>query len=584
MSRESLLLPIATAQQTYSFVRRMLVANRRASTIMILMFLLAGGAGLVAPWVLGSIADDVGAGRNTILSSALFIAGAAVAGALFGGGATVMLARASEPGLAELRELVLIRVLQLPADRTERSTTGDLLSRLYDDVRTVSDGMNGVVPGVTSAAVAIMFTIAGALTLDWRLGLAMLSAAPLCVLSLRWYLRRSSRLYYDQRIAQGERAEALLTGVNGAPTARAFGIGPMLQEQIDVSSKRSADVSISVFRLTLGFLNRKNLAEFIGLAMILCVGFLLVEENGTTVGVVTAAALYFLRLFGPIGRLLFAADRLQSMGAALPRLIGIASLPAPTAPDAATVVKKGEIALVGVSHEYIAGKPVLHNINLRIPAGARIALVGPTGAGKTTLGAIAAGMLQSTAGTMLIDAKPYDPGSSYGARRRMYLVAQDAYAFAGTVRDFLTLAKREAVDEEVQQALAATFADRWVAALPDGLDTVIGDAGHALTPDQVQHLALARIVLGDPWFVVMDEATAEAGSTGARVLERAAEAAIRGRTALVVAHRLTQARLADRILVMHDGAIVEDGTDDQLLALEGRYSELWRAWSGGNIR
>jgi ATP-binding cassette subfamily C protein len=266
----------------------------------------------------------------------------------------------------------------------------------------------------------------------------------------------------------------------------------------------------------------------------------------------------------------------------LPRLVGIASLRAPAAPDAATFVKEGEIALVGVSHEYIAGKPVLHDINLRIPAGARIALVGATGAGKTTLGAIAAGMLQPTSGTVLIDAKPYDRGCS-GAQRGIFLVAQDAYAFAGTVRDFLTLSKPDAVDEEVQQALAATFADRWVAALPDGLDTVIGDAGHPLTPDQVQHLALARIVLGDPWFVVMDEATAEAGSSGARTLERAAEAAMRGRTALVVTHRLTQARLANRVLVMDDGAIVEDGTHDQLLALRGRYSELWRAWSGSRM-
>jgi ATP-binding cassette, subfamily C, bacterial len=352
----------------------------------------------------------------------------------------------------------------------------------------------------------------------------------------------------------------------------------MLQRQIDESSKRSADVSISAYRLSLEFLNRNNLTEFIGLAMILCVGFLIMGDSGATVGAVTAAALYFLRLFAPIGRLLFAADHLQSMGAALSRLVGIASLPAPPAPSAATVIKEGEIALVGVSHEYIAGKPVLHDINLSIPAGARIALVGATGAGKTTLGAIAAGMLKPTAGSVLIDAKQYDPDAC-GARHRVFLIDQDAYAFAGTVRDFLTLAKPDAFDEEVQQALAATFADRWVAALPDGLDTVIGDAGHPLTPDQVQHLALARITLGDPWFVVMDESTAEAGSTGARTLERAAEAAMRGRTALVVAHRLTQARLADRVLVMHDGAIVEDGTHDQLLALNGRYSELWRAWS-----
>lgn len=142
----------------------------------------------------------------------------------------------------------------------------------------------------------------------------------------------------------------------------------------------------------------------------------------------------------------------------------------------------------------------------------------------------------------LIDAKRYDPGSS-GAQHRVFLIAQDACGLAGTVRKLVALAKPDGVDEEVQQALPATFADRWVVALPDGLDMVIGDRGHPLTPDQVHHFALAEITLGYPWFVVMDEAKAKAGSTGDCALERAAEAAMRGRTALVVAHRLTQARL-----------------------------------------
>jgi ATP-binding cassette subfamily C protein len=294
---------------------------------------------------------------------------------------------------------------------------------------------------------------------------------------------------------------------------------------------------------------------------------------------VTAAALYFLRLFGPIGGLLFTFDRFQSMGAALSRLVGIATLPPAAAPNADAAVVPGAIAFVGVGHEYVPGKPILREINLRIAVGERIALVGATGAGKTTLGAIAAGALQPSAGKVLVDDRPLDPDVS-AAYSRMFLVNQDAHAFAGTVRDFLTLARPEAADEDVRHALTATSADRWVAALPDGLETVIGDAGHQLTPDQVQHLALARIVLGDPWFVVLDEATAEAGSTGARVLEQAAEAAVRGRTALVVAHRLTQARTADRILVMHDGEVAEEGTHERLLALDGRYAELWRAWSG----
>ncbi len=474
---------------------------------------------------------------------------------------------------------MLGRALQLPAERIERTSTGDLVSRLSDDVRTVSDGLKGVVPVIANAAVAVVFASAGVLTLDWRLGLAMLCAAPVYIVTLRWYLPRSRPLYREQRVAQGERAEDLLTGVNGASTARAFGIGPTLLGRIDESSRRSADVSVTVYRLMLRFLNHNNLAELIGLALVLCAGFALMRDDATTVGAVTAAALYFLRLFGPIGSLLFTFDRFQSMGAAMSRLIGIAELPSATEPALDTVGGSGAVDLVGVGHAYVPGKPILHDVDLRIAVGERVALVGATGAGKTTLGAIAAGRLRPTEGTVLVDGRPLDPELS-ATYSRMFLVDQEAYAFAGTVRDFLTLVRPEADDDEIRRALAGTFADRWVATLPDGLDTVIGDAGHQLTPDQVQHLALSRIVLGEPWFVVMDEATAEVGSAGARVLERAAEAAMRGRTVLVVAHRLTQATLADRILVMDQGNVVEEGTHHRLLALDGRYAELWRAWTG----
>ncbi|WP_431926380.1 ABC transporter ATP-binding protein [Nonomuraea jabiensis] len=582
MSPDLEILPIARSRETYTFVWRTLAADRWATVAMASLFVLAGIAGLVAPWVLGGFTDDVGAGRNTVVSVALLIAGGALAEALFGGMAVVVLARVGEPALAELRERALSRTLHLPVGRLERTTTGDLLSRLSDDVRTVSEGLKGVVPMIANSGVAIVFTTASVLTLDWRLGLAMLSAAPVCVLSLRWYLPRARPLYREQRIAQGERAEALLTGFNSAPTSRAFGIGPLLLRQIDETSTRSANVSVAVYRRLLEFLNRYNLAELVGLGAVLCVGFLIVRGHTATVGAVTAASLYFLRLFGPIGQLLFTFDRFLSMGAALSRLVGIAMLPSPTMPDAGSNVAEGEIALVGVGHEYVAGKPVLHDVTLRIAPGERVALVGGTGAGKTTLGAIAAGMFQPTTGKVLVDSRPIDANLS-AAHSGMFLVTQDSHAFAGTVRDFLTLAKPAAVDEDVNQALIAAFADRWVAALPDGLDTVIGDAGYQLTPYQLQHLALVRIVLGDPWFVVMDEATAEAGSSGARVLERAAEAVMTGRTVLVVAHRLTQARSADRILVMHNGKIVEEGTHDRLLALKGRYAELWRAWSGSRV-
>jgi ATP-binding cassette subfamily C protein len=576
MSRQ--LLPTGTRRQTLAFLVRTARTDGRAAVAATAVTLLASLAGLVPPWVVGTIVDDVGAGHDTILSQALVICVATLAAALFAGMSVTMLARVGEPALARLRQDVLNRALELPADRIDRATSGDLLSRLSDDVRTVSQGLRDVLPVMVSSGVTVVLTAAGALTLDWRLGLAVVAVMPLFVLGLRWYLPRSRPLYREERITQGARAEALLTGVDAAATARAFGIGTALLHRIEDTSGRSAAVSVGVFRLSLRFLMRNNLAELAGLGMILGLGFVLVRAQLTSVGAVTAAALYFLRLFTPIAGILFTFDRFQAIGAALSRLVGIASLPRALAPEPMADIGPGEVVLTGITHEYAPGKPVLRDVGIRIAPGEQVALVGATGAGKTTLAAIAAGTLRPTRGTVTYAGTPHDPARTR-TRSGVFLITQDVHTFAGTVRESLTLARPRASDEDIRHALDATHAGRWVAALPQGLDTVVGEAGDQLTPDQVQQLALARIILGDPWFVVLDEATAEAGSMGAHVLETAANAAVRGRTALVVAHRLSQARQADRILVMDDGAVVEEGTHDELLTLGGRYAELWQAWS-----
>ncbi|MEV0849984.1 ABC transporter ATP-binding protein [Streptomyces sp. NPDC049954] len=576
MSQE--LLPISSRRQTLAFLGRMAASNRRATVAAAGTTLLASVAGLVPPWAIGKIVNDIGSGHDTIFSQALLICLATAAAAVFGGLSVTALASAGEPALAELREEVLDRALHLPADRIERATTGDLLSRLSDDVRTVSQGLSDVVPVIVSSAVTVALTAAGALALDWRLGLAIVAVAPLFAGGLRWYLPRSEPLYREERIAQGERAEALLSGIGAAPTARAFAIGGPLLQRIEDTSERVAALSVSVYRTALHFLMRNNVSELVGLALVLGLGFVLVRDDLTTVGAVTTAALYFLRLFTPIGGILFTFDRFQSIGAALSRLVGIALMPKPPAPDRLLEAGRGEIVLDGITHEYTPGTPVLRDVTLRIAPGERIALVGATGAGKTTLGAIAAGVLRPSRGEVSYGGKPYDPVRT-GVRANVFLITQDAHAFAGTVRNSLTLVRPGASDQEIRRALDITKADRWVDALPDGLDTVVGEEGNQLTAEQVQQLTLARVVLGDPWFVVLDEATAEAGSAGARVLEAAATAAVQGRTALIVAHRLTQARLADRVLVMHGGVIAEQGTHEELLALQGRYWQLWQAWS-----
>lgn len=577
------LLPIASSGTTARLLLRLVGEHRAAATGPLVAFVIASLASLVPPWVLGGIVDDVRAGAepDRIVRGAILIGVAALVGGLFTWLAVALLARCAEPALATLREEVLDRALHLDAGRLESAGAGDLLSRVGDDVRTVTESLDEVVPLVVSSALAVALTAAGLFALDWRLGLAGLVAAPVYVIALRWYLPISAPLYRDERVAQGERAQALVDGIGSAATVRAFGTERSQLAAVEQGSDRAKGIAITVFASLTRYFTRNNMAEAVGLLSILTVGFFGVRSSALTVGAVTAAALYFHRLFNPIGALLTLFDEVQSTGASLTRLAGVATMPRPL-DSGAFPTRQGPVAVTGIEHAYVAGRPVLHSTNLAIAPGERVAVVGETGAGKTTLGAIVAGVLRPSTGHVSVAGVDVSELSPRELRRHIMLVSQDAYVFAGTVRESLVLARPEATDDDLWTALEATGAAAWVRALPQGLDTAVGEHGHQLTAAQGQHLALTRVALADPWLVVLDEATAEAGSAGARDLEEAALAVTQGRSALVIAHRLTQAQTADRILVMAHGRVVESGHHRELVASGGRYADLWRAWSASS--
>lgn len=232
--------------------------------------------------------------------------------------------------------------------------------------------------------------------------------------------------------------------------------------------------------------------------------------------------------------------------------------------------------LRGIRHAYDGGPEVLHGVDLEIAPGERVAVVGTSGAGKTALGAVLAGVHRPTAGTVEIGGVGLDEIADL--RRHVALVTQEVHVFAGTVADNLRLARPGATDDELTAALRAVEA-------PLALTDVVGDGdGGELSATRAQQLALARLVLADPAVAVLDEATAEAGSAGARTLERAAAAALAGRTAVVIAHRLTQAATADRVVVLDKGRIVEAGRHDELVAAGGHYADLWSAWAAPRSR
>ncbi|NIL83218.1 Multidrug efflux ATP-binding/permease protein [Rhodococcus fascians] len=576
------LLPIATGARSGKWLLEQLKLRRARTAVTLLLGAIAAAMSLVPVYVLGVLVDRVrdGADSSTIVGVVVVIAVAAVIGGVVTGFSGYLISTLGESILASLREAVVRRALRLPVATLERVGKGDLLSRVGDDVAVMAKSIGEVIPQLVGAFLLVCLSMITMLGIDWRLGLAGLVALPMYVLALRWYLPRSAPLYAAERVAMGERAQSFVSSMQGAKTVRAYGLEAEHLGEVDRASAKARDIGVDVFRLFTRFGSRSNRAECVGLSVILLAGFLLVRGDYVTVGETTAAALLFHRLFNPIGTLLFTFDDIQSAGASLARLVGVVDIADERPVGDGSVPADATLDVVDLRHSYDGGHEVLHGVDLRVDAGETVALVGSTGAGKSTIAAIAAGSMASTSGTVRVGGASLDSLGHQGLRRHVAIVSQEVHVFAGPLIDDVLLAAPDAGRDDVEDALRTVGAWGWVEALENGLDTAVGEGGHQLTAAQSQQLALARLVLADPAVAVLDEATAEAGSSGARELELAAEAATRGRSTLVVAHRLTQAAAADRVVVLEHGKIVEQGPHDELVAAGGRYAELWEAWQG----
>ncbi|MFE9740096.1 ABC transporter ATP-binding protein [Streptomyces sp. NPDC006477] len=578
---DRVLLPTATGAESLAALRGMLRGHRLLAAGAITVLVAGTAVGLLTAPLLGHIVDLVvdrkGASALT-LPLVLLVVVAIARGAAAAVGGTLV-ARLGETVLAALREQFIERALRLPLDRVEAAGSGDLVSRVTSDVSMIGKSVRQALPEFSRSALTILLTFVGLAVLDWRFLLAALLAAPVQALSVRWYLRRAAPVYGEHRIVTGALQHQLLDSVGGVRTVRAFRLNDTHAELLERRSEAARDLGLRGIHIVTGFFSRLNLAEFIGLAAMLGTGFVLVDAGSVSIGTATAAALYFHSLFNPINATLFLLDDAQSAGASFARLVGVSGLPAERAPSGHHTLADGSVEVSALSHAYGSGAPVLHEVDLRVRSGERVALVGASGAGKTTLAKLVAGVHAPTGGSIRlggVDAGELGPA---GVRRAVALISQEVHVFAGTLADDLRLARPEADDEALHAALDRVGALEWARALPEGLDTVVGEGGHRLTVTQAQHLALARLVLADPPIAILDEATADAGSAGARILEEAAARALEGRTGLLVAHRLPQAAAADRVVVLDQGRVVETGTHEELVAAGGRYADLWAAWS-----
>ncbi|HET8607564.1 MAG TPA: ABC transporter ATP-binding protein [Gaiellaceae bacterium] len=546
--------------------------------------LAATGSALAPPYLLKLAIDDGirGGDLGKLGWIVALIAGAGAVNLATSYAQTYYTGWTGERILADMRNDLFRHLQRLSLGFYERNRAGVIISRITNDVEAIDQLVTDGVTSLVQNTLTLVGTMALLFWLDWRLALATLAVMPFMGGSTAWFRKHSARAYRQVRETLGAVTATLAEDISGMRMIQSFTRERRNEDAFRIVAETYRDANQRTVYLNGLYFPFVDLLSSVASAIVLGYGGWLVFHGQMTIGTLTAFLFYLANFFDPVQQLSQLYGQFLSAVAALDKIIGVLEQqPEVTdAPDARPLPRAaGRVSFEHVRFAYGRGPEVLHGIELEVPAGTTVALVGHTGAGKSTIAKLLARFYDPTEGRIAIDGVDLREVTQTSLRRQLGIVPQEGFLFAGTVRDNIAFGRPDASDEDVVAAARAVGAHEFVERLEDGYATELQERGTRLSLGQRQLVAFARALLADPRILILDEATSSVDVGTERKIELALHRLLQGRTAFVIAHRLSTIRDADLIVVLEHGRIVERGTHDELVDAGGLYSHLYGDWA-----